>query len=449
MKPWILVALVAIGVCACSSTPPDVKPQPDPQPPPQPAKTTLKPPPGPFNDELTVTFETDVPAKVHYSTDGSDPRSGKDPKVGDAPYTVKIKETTTFTFGSRSRVNGLDEELRSAQYIRAGGKPGTASGVVVVGGVAVGTSVAVLVDGAVTELGKIQEKGEIPFRITSLGSGRHRLVAMSDRNGDGRYWPLVDYSSDPYNFTLDLKDPFKASVEGVRLYLGESQPGLCTIMGAVTFERAVGAQNLTVAALSPDALSAGANPQALLAQLGSGYRVFTNDTDTAYPYVITDLEPGRYLPVPLLNGFGGGGVAMNLMVNPFKQMTCKGDDVLKADFLFGGVALHGTVTIKPAKPPGMLTYGVVAARNATLQGGIQAVLMPTFFGGSATEFKGNYAGQALRETVTFDLRAFTSLEPGVPITAALAWVMNPFAPEKPHAQAHTVAPEKQQDFTVP
>ena len=40
-----------------------------------PPKTTVDPPPGPFNGDVTLTFTTDRPATVYLSTDGSDPRT--------------------------------------------------------------------------------------------------------------------------------------------------------------------------------------------------------------------------------------------------------------------------------------------------------------------------------------------------------------------------------------
>jgi hypothetical protein len=37
--------------------------------------TTLSPAPGPFNDKVTVTFATNMPATVYVTTDGSDPKN--------------------------------------------------------------------------------------------------------------------------------------------------------------------------------------------------------------------------------------------------------------------------------------------------------------------------------------------------------------------------------------
>ena len=446
-----LLSLVAL-LASCRDNQLAAEPNPPPPVPPVAAKTTLKPPPGPFNQSVEITFETDKPATIFYTVDGSDPLvEGKARISGKAPLKLTLTASTTVTWSSRTD-EGATEETRSGKYLRAGGKIGSVSGVVVVGGVATNQDVALLLDNKPILLGKLAQPGELPFALEDVSAGPHRLVAMSDRDSDGRFLPILDFASQPVSFTLDPNDPFKASVEDVRLYLGASPAGLCTIEGTVKFDRAVGAQNLSVTALSPDAFGGGANPQNLLAQLGSGYRVFTNATDKAYRYVLTDLAPGKYVVVPFLNGFGNGGVAMNLQVNPLKSLTCNADDVIKSDHRFGPTALHGTVTLKPATAATGFVWGIVAARNATLSGGIQAVLMPAFFAptGTGTELKGAYAGEALRDATTFDVRAFPSTDPAAnPLTSALTWVINPFAPEKPHAQVYTIGDDKLADFAVP
>jgi hypothetical protein len=197
-------------------------------------------------------------------------------------------------------------------------------------------------------------------------------------------------------------------------------------------------------------LGALGDPTQLLSQLQSGYRVFTNSVDTTYPYVITDLEPARYVPVPVLTGFGAGGLAMNFQINPLRSVNVEADQTAEADFIFGPVTISGTVTLTPQTPPSGIVYGIVAARHSSFAEGIQAVLMPTVFidDGSGT-LSGHYAGKALRADSSFQLRVFSSLDAQNPITSALAWVMNPFAPEPPHEKLKTDQTDLTVDLNLP
>ena len=61
--------------------------------------------------------------------------------------------------------------------------------------------------------------------------GKTLACDVAIRDGDGQLWPLFDLTSDPLLVMLDLADPFKASAEGVRLYLASSGPGLATLTG--------------------------------------------------------------------------------------------------------------------------------------------------------------------------------------------------------------------------
>ncbi|MBI3185037.1 MAG: hypothetical protein HYZ28_23095 [Myxococcales bacterium] len=433
---------------ACSKGPYPVKVPPEPPPV---AKTTVSPPPSVFTGKLTIRFETDRPATVFATTDGSDPRvEAKGRLTGAAQLSVQLDRTSVVSFFSRTPEGG-EETVQTATYTRAGGEPGSISGVVVVGGLAVQKEIALSVDGAITRLGKVNAPGELRFSATGLDSGQHRLVAVADRNGDGNFWPLIDYASDTHAVTLDLKDPFKASAENVRIYLGTSQPGLATIQGTITLPDPPVGQNLSVSALKSDALGASADMNALLQQLQNGYRVFTNGTDKQYPYAITDLEPGRYVPVPALMGFGAGGLALNFIANPFKALNLGPGETGVADFAYGPVGISGTVTLKPAQAPQGIVYGVVAAKHASFTEGMQAVLMPAVFlpQTGTTDLKGSYAGSALRANASFQVRVFTSLEGQNPLTAALAWSINPFAGLPPQATVPTGSSDVKQDITVP
>jgi hypothetical protein len=103
--------------------------------------------------------------------------------------------------------------------------------------------------------------------------------------------------------------------------------------------------------------------------------------------------------------------------------------------------------------PAGFVYGVVAARNSSFTDGIQAVLMPAVFAPDPSTpgaFVGNYAGQALRPNVTFQLRAFMSTGGSMnPLTDALAWVINPFAAQPPMVSLPVGSTNVVQDLTVP
>ncbi|MFN7134594.1 MAG: chitobiase/beta-hexosaminidase C-terminal domain-containing protein, partial [Myxococcales bacterium] len=400
-----------------------------------------------FNGEVEVTLATDRDASLIFTLDGSEP-SGDKAQTQPAPVKLKLSATTTLRFFSRTAEGAVEQE-QSAQYVRAGGPKGTVSGVVVVGSYCVGQQIAVLADGRPVELGRAAEAGELPFKLENVADGAHRLQAISDRNDDGRFTPFIDFTSETFQYALDSKDPFKASVEDVKLYLGESRPGLCTISGKVRFDKALGGQNLSVVAMSPSAFSGGMDPQALMAQLGGGYRIFTNDTDTEYPYVLTDLEDGTYMPVAILTGLGGGSFGMNMLANPLRTVSCSADTEQQMNFRYGPSVVQGTVTLKPATPPQGFVWGMIAARNFSLLEGAQVLLMPAFFNGSSTELQAAYSGQAMRNNAQFDLRAFTSLSGQDPISSSLMWVMNPFAPEQPHKKVTTASTPVQADFTVP
>lgn len=65
--------------------------------------------------------------------------------------------------------------------------------------------------------------------------------------------------------------------------------------------------------------------------------------------------------------------------------------------------------------------------------------------GSTGDLTGNVGAKALRDGQSFDLRAFTNLDGTGTVTGALtaafAWALNPFAPEKPHATVVATPPQ--------
>ena len=417
----------------------------------QPPATTPAPPPGVFNGTLAVRFETDRPAKVYVSLDGGDPRQSAIDRVsGPSPFEVTLSATSTLRYYASE--GGLDEPLREGAWVRAGGPPGTISGVVVVGPFSTGQVVGVALDGQPTSLATPAAPAEVPFFFEGLGSGAHRLFALADRTGDGQLTPLLDYQSATATVELDLADPFKASAEGLRLYLGASPAGLGNISGVITLPKPPLLQGLQVTALSPDAILAGFDAQALLQQLQAGYRLATLPTVTEYPYVLTDLKPGRYLPSPALIGFGAGGAALNFLLKPLSPVTVVAGATATSNFAFGPVTLTGAVTVPAASAPTGFVYGVVAARAASLADGLQAVLMPVLFTRDATTqaLSGAYAGEALRGNASVALRVFLSGgATGTPLTDAVAWVVNPFAAQPPHVTVQTGTADVAQDIAVP
>lgn len=417
-----------------------------------PPTTKVTPPPGPFNGQVTLTFETDRPATVYVSLDGSDPRGTSVGRVsGPSPFTLTLQKTSTLKYFAS--VNAKDEELQTGQWIRAGGPVGTITGVVVVGDFAAGKKVGVSNNGAITELGTPPAPVELPFHFEGLKTGTYRLSALSDRNGDGVLLPFIDFQSPVVTVQLDLADPYKASAENVRLYLGASATGLGTIQGVITLPKPPTLQNLQISALSGGSLTVGTDPTALLQQLQAGYRIFTTPMQTEYPYVITDLTPGRYIPVPSLFGFGGGGLALNLLANPLAPVNVVADQTETADFAFGPVAISGALQVHPTTAPMGLAYGIVAARSAAFSG-MQVVLMPVIFtvDPATGDLKGNYAGEALKANSSFAVRVFTSATSaagGNPLTDALAWAINPFAPQPAQVTIQTLSSDVVQPIVVP
>ena len=415
------------------------------------ATVKVSPPPGPFNGAVELTFTADREATVFVSLDGKDPRTTSAGRLsGPSPFKVTLNKTAVVKYFASE--GGKDGDLLDGQWIRAGGPAGTISGTVVVGSFATAMDVGLSMNGKIQALGHPLAPVELPFSYDHLASGTYRLFGLADRNGDGQLIPFLDYQGDTVTVTLDLTDPFKASAEGLKLYLGASGSGLGTLKGTVTLPRPPAFQNLQVSVLSPDAFGAGVDPQALLTQLQNGYRLLTNQTDTKYPYVITDLQPGRYMPVASLIGFGSGGMAANFVANPLRTVTITANHESQADFAFGPITLNGTVTIKAASAPTGFGYGVIAARATSIADGIQAVLMPVLLSpdpASPGDVMGSFAGQSLRANSTITLRAFTNANGANPLTDALTWVINPFGTTPGHATVQTTTADVTKDFTVP
>lgn len=410
-----------------------------------PSSVLVEPPPGPFNGEVTITLKAArAGAKVYVSTDGRDPRTSSQGRLSGTSVSVTLAQSGKLRYfaGVRGEPDG---ELLEGEWVRAGGPVGTISGTLVVGAYATGKALGLSRNGTVRELAPTSEPIEIPFHYSGLATGTYRLRGLADRNDDGFLLPVLDYEGDSVNVELNRADPFKAGPENVRVYLGASKAGLGTLAGIIHLPKPPPFQQLRIAVLSASDLAG--DPNALLQKLQTGYQVFTNAVDTEYPYVITDLTPGQYTPVPALIGFGNGGLAFNLLANPLRQVTIIADQTTYKDFAFGPVAISGTVTIGPdaGVPSSVVNLGVVAGRTLSLNEGVQAVLMPVLFSGGST-MTASYGGSAFRGNTSVSLRVF----PGATgIVSALTWVINPLSGEPANATVSVGTDDVVQDITLP
>lgn len=410
----------------------------------------VKPPSSVFNGELLLTFEADRSAMVYVSTNGMDPRTSSVGRIGGpSPFPLTIRATTTAKYFASA--DGKDGELKESTWFRAGGPKGTISGVVVVGGFAVGKEVGLFRNGVLVRMGTPTMPTEIPFSLSGLATGPHRLTAISDRNQDGEFMPFIDYQSATTTVDLDLGEPSRAGPENIRIYLGTSGSGLGTLRGTITLPRPPQFQNLQISVLDPSALMGGLNPMELLGRLMGGYRIFTDQSQTQYPYVITDLMPGRVIPMPTLFGLGGAGVALNLLASP-QQVTIVADQEAMADYAFGPVTISGNLTLgRMSAPPGGVGLVVVAGRSVSPSEGLQALLMPALLTPDPLSGAAHaaYSGAACRARATFNLRIFTTANGANPLTEALSWALNPFAPGQPHATVITQLADATADITLP
>ncbi len=444
---FVLFAVMLSFACGQKPGPLELEPNAELGPP----GVKANPPAGPFNGAITITFESDRPATIYLSTNGQDPRTSSIGRVsGPSPLTLEVAATTTVKYFAS--VDGKDGELEEGTWVRAGGPKGTISGVVVVGGFAVGKKAGLFRNTNLLELGTPTMPTEIPFKYEGLRTGTYRLTAISDRNDDGNLIPFLDFQSAVTTIDLDTSDPFKAGPENVRIYLGASGSGLGTLRGTITLPKPPALQNLQISLLDPSALTGGLDPMTLIQQLQNGYRILTDPGTTEYPYVLTDLMPGRVTPVPSLIGFGNGGLAVNLLANPLQPVNIVADEETVADFAFGPVTVSGDIALgSMSAPTGGLGFGIVAARVASISDGIQAVMMPVIFTQDTTTMtsRATYSGAAFRANSTVNLRVFTNANGANPITDALTWVVNPFAAGMPHATVNTTTVDVARDITLP
>jgi hypothetical protein len=424
MMKTFAMAVVLAGFASCGVDEPlPLQPIPFAELAPPTSKAT--PPPGPFNGEVEVTIKSDRPATIFMSTNGSDPRTVSAGRIsGASPIKIKITKTTTLKYFAS--VGGKEEMLHEGTWIRAGAKAGTISGVVVVGQFAIGHKVGLFRNFDLKDLPTPTMPMEIPFSYDGLTQGAHRLTAILDRNDDMQLIPLLDYQSATTTVNIDLTDPFKASVENVRILLGTPSTGKGSLVGTISLPNAPTAQVLQVNILDPAALTGGImNPMALLTQLQSGYRIPTTSQQSAYDYVLNDLNPGRYTAISSLIGFQNGAAALNLVGEVLRPVTIVADQETVRNFEYGPVQLTGEISVSAASTPMGVSISFLAARSFKLSGDAQVLLLPILLtpnpiGGS----RAMYSASAVRSSSTFSLRLFTG---PMALQESLQWIFNPFS----------------------
>lgn len=442
---------------------------------------SASPEPGPFSGTARVTLRADEPSTVFATVDGSDPLVESAARLtGPSPLVVQLDRTTTLRYAARA--GARTSEARSGEWVRVGGAPGNISGVVAVGAFATGMDLAVTLDGEVRPLGRVAAPTELLFLYEGLDAGTYVLSAMADRSGDGAFDPFQDLVAPAQRVTIDPADPAQASAEGVRLRLGASDTGLGTLRGTVTVPRPPPGQALRISALSPDALTAGMSGRdagSLLALLQNGDQLLTSPERSEYPYVITNLDPGQYVPAPSLLGLGPMGASANFIANLLGPATVQADRETTANVAFGPVNLAGLVTLlrvatdggmptpDGGEPPpdgglvlpdggialdGGVLLGVVAARTFSLAQGVQGLVLPVVLLVDPTalplgsRLTGAYEGQALRANARFSLRLFRGGSAGV--TAALQWALNPLSELPAQSTVDVGAGDAGHDFEV-
>jgi hypothetical protein len=448
MRTLLLAAALILVACE-PPKPLPLDPVPNAVVPPPTLKVT--PAPGPFNGSVTITVTADQQAVIFWTTTADDPRTtSRGRREASSPATIQIDKTTSFKVFATN--NGKDSELFEGTWTRAGGPVGTITGTVVFGTFCADKEIGIGLNGAITMLGRApMMAGTLPFSFSGLMSGPQRLTAYCDRNGDGNLAPFVDFGGPAVNVTLDLMNPAMASAEDVKVFVGASGTGLGTLRGTISLPRPPPQQNLSMSVLAADALSGGLDPQALLQQLQNGYRIFTTATQIDYPYVVTDLQPGQVLPVPSLIGFGGGGIAINLLANPLRPVVIEADKETVQDYAFGPVTISGDVSLRSASAPMGFGFGIVAARITSLQDGVQAVLMPVLFlrDPMTMDARASYSGTSFKANQTVTLRVFSNANGANPITDALTWVINPFSSTPGHTTIVVGTTDVTGDIVVP
>ena len=122
MRLLLFVLLAALASFSCGQKPGPLVFEPNAEL--APPRVKADPPAGPFNGEITITFEAERPATIYYSTNGEDPRTSSLGRVsGESPLTLHVSATTSVKYFAS--VGGKDGELEEGTWTRAGGPKGT------------------------------------------------------------------------------------------------------------------------------------------------------------------------------------------------------------------------------------------------------------------------------------------------------------------------------------
>jgi hypothetical protein len=153
-------------------------------------------------------------------------------------------------------------------------------------------------------------------------------------------------------------------------------------------------------------------------------------TDLVYPYSITGIAPGTYVPFCAYTdgsaqARGQFSAPLNILLVLMPQATINAGATATADFTYGPGSLAGVVTvnISTALPEGATPKVLVAGKTGVTKK--QLVLIPatmTRAGGSTTQYTGTFTEEALGN-VNFKFKVFATADGSDPTAAAFTWLM--------------------------
>jgi hypothetical protein len=366
-----------------------------------------------------VTITSNIPATIRFSTDGNDPHTSPTARELASPAKITLTGKTSLKYFARTDA-GAESEVASADYDRVH----YASGAVVVGASKVGQTVTVALAAGGQQPGPgdsvdlvIDHEGEYPFEFDNLEDGAYQITASVQ---GALEMPQI------LQFTLSPAHP---SATGLKLYLGAAKPGTGTLSGTVTFGKAVPSKALAVIALPSSAISSGGLGNLDPSSLNTFVALTT--TDLTYPYSITNIAPGSYIPLCAVadpsGGMNLGSGPFNALINPISTKQVAADGTATANFAYGSSTLQGNLTLQLSKalPTGTTPKVVVAARTGLL-GMWELVNLPTtvaLVDGSTTEYTGTFTVEALQDSKSFEVKVFATTDGSDP--SAMSWLFSP------------------------
>jgi len=387
--------------------------------------TTVAPAVGSFNGTLAVTLTADKPATVFATLDGADPRvEGPSRLSGPSPLVVTLEATTTVRYYAAS--GSVDEPVQSATWVRVGGASGTIAGTVRVAAPYAGRPLLLEHDDAVVTLQESAIAGDVPFLIEGAGTGRHRVRAVVDLDGNGAAGG-ADAGSEQLTVDLDLSEPMRASAEKLVLHLGVSERAdRCAFGGVAQVAAAASGQSLGVSMIDPVAvlssLAGGGSANAALALLQGGDQVALRTGVTDYPWSIADLEPRSLVPLASITSLTLAG--LNLHLQSQAAATCAAGQSKALDWSFGGAALTGRLSVPLAAGPvavlaarrtGGLSPGAILSKESLIT---SVQLAPAT---DTARLEADWRLGGLQPSTRYQLRVFTGQQTA--LTDALAWAL--------------------------